>query len=240
MIALAVPVALGEVGWMALGVVDTMMVGRLSAEAIGALSVGRALFMAVGVFGIGLLLGLDTLISRSHGAGDAVDCRRSLVHGIYLGLLLAPPLTAVVLLVLPLLRVWGIEGEVLELTLAYARALAWGVLPLLLSAAFRRYLQAIGRAQPVMLALISANLVNAAGNWVLIYGKLGAPALGVAGAGWATVLSLCYLALFMFGAILLHGRSLPGFSLRFRPSGARFRELLAWDDDQTLLAIRVM
>ena len=69
MLALAVPVVLAELGWMAMGVVDTMMVGRIDAEAIGAVGIGRSVFLTVVVFGMGLLLGLDTLVSRSWGSG---------------------------------------------------------------------------------------------------------------------------------------------------------------------------
>ena len=67
MLSLAIPVVLAELGWVAMGVVDTMMVGRVSVEAIGAVSVGRILFFTVTVFGMGLLLGLDTLVSTAYG-----------------------------------------------------------------------------------------------------------------------------------------------------------------------------
>jgi MATE family multidrug resistance protein len=93
MLALAGPVVLAELGWVAMGTVDTMMVGRVSAEAIGAVSLGSMLFLAVAIFGMGLLLGLDTLVSQAYGAGDLPDCHRSLFHGFYLSLLLAPILT---------------------------------------------------------------------------------------------------------------------------------------------------
>ena len=76
MLKLAWPVALGELGWMAMGVVDLMMVGRLDAESIGGVSVGRALYWAIGVAGIGLLLGLDTLISQAFGAGRFEQCQQ--------------------------------------------------------------------------------------------------------------------------------------------------------------------
>ena len=70
MLRLAVPVVLGEIGWIAMGVVDVMMVGRIDAESIGAVSVGRALFMFVAVFAIGLLFGLDTVVAQAFGAGE--------------------------------------------------------------------------------------------------------------------------------------------------------------------------
>ena len=84
LVILAVPVVIAELGWIAMGVVDTLMVGRLGDSAIGAVGVGRALFMGIGVFGIGLLLGLDTVISNANGAGNLARCRSALWHGILL------------------------------------------------------------------------------------------------------------------------------------------------------------
>src|SRR6185503_6942761 len=69
MLSLAAPVVIAELGWITMGMVDTLMVGRLSAEAIGAVGLGSALFIAVGIFGMGMMLGLDTLVSQAFGAG---------------------------------------------------------------------------------------------------------------------------------------------------------------------------
>jgi len=76
MLALAVPVVLAEMGWMTMGIVDTLMVGRLSPEAIGAVGVGSSLFIGVVIFAMGLTLGLDTLVSQAFGAGDLETCHR--------------------------------------------------------------------------------------------------------------------------------------------------------------------
>ena len=76
MLRLAAPLVMAELGWMGMGVVDTMMVGRVSARAIGAVSLGSVLFYAVAMFGSGLMLGLDTLVSQAFGAENVVDCHR--------------------------------------------------------------------------------------------------------------------------------------------------------------------
>jgi MATE family multidrug resistance protein len=81
------------------------------------------------------------------------------------------------------------------------RVIAVGALPLLLYAAFRRYLQGMHLVRPIMIALVTANLINAAGNWVLIYGNLGMPALGVVGSAWATSAARVYMAAFLYLAI---------------------------------------
>ena len=191
---LAWPVVLAELGWMAMGTVDTMIVGNLGAEAIGAVSVGGMLFFTLAVFGMGLLLGLDTLVAQAFGAGRLGDCRRSLVQGIYLALLLTPLLMALIHFATTKLPYLGVNPEILDDTGPYLRALNWGILPLLLYAAFRRYLQAIGIVRPVMFALITANLVNVAVNYVLVFGHFGFQAMGVEGSGWATTISRLYMA----------------------------------------------
>jgi MATE family multidrug resistance protein len=227
MLSLALPVALGELGWMAMGVVDVIMVGRLSAEAIGGVSVGRALFLGIGIFGIGVLLGLDTLVSQAYGAGDVKDCHVSLVQGVYMSLLLALPVTLAVFGGVRLLPRWGITPEVAPLATEYARAAVWSALPLYLVAAFRRYLQSMNQVRPVMIALISANVVNVLANRLLIFGGLGIPALGVAGAGWATVIASIYMAVFLWFSIRLFDRvrNLGLGQTPLLPNFARLRRL---------------
>ena len=88
MLRLATPLVVAELGWMTMAIVDTMMVGRQtnSAQAIGAVSLGSILFNSLAIAGAGLMLGLDTLVSHSYGAGTVDDCHRSLVNGVYLSL----------------------------------------------------------------------------------------------------------------------------------------------------------
>ncbi|MBK5293181.1 MAG: MATE family efflux transporter [Acidobacteriia bacterium] len=192
---LAVPLVLGELGWMTMSLVDTMMVGRVSKEAIGAVSLGGMLFYAVAVIGMGILLGLDTLVSQSYGAGNTQDCHHSLIQALYLCLPLAPLLMGLQWCWSLLLAPFGVHPAVIAETTPYLKAIMWSTFPLLLYAAMRRYLQGMNLVKPVMFALISANLVNAGANWVLIFGNLGFPAYGAAGAGWATCISRVYMAL---------------------------------------------
>jgi MATE family multidrug resistance protein len=206
MLRLAIPVVLAELGWMAMGVVDTIMVGPLGPAAIGAAGIGTSLHMAFAIFGMGLLLGLDTFVSQAFGAGRIEDCHRWLFHGVALALLLTVPLMAVcgaMYLAIPAL---GFHGEIRVLLEGYFGVIVWSSPFLLLYAALRRYLQGIHHVTPVMFALITANLVNAGANWALIFGHFGFPALGVAGAAWATVFSRFYMMLVLGGGILLYDR----------------------------------
>lgn len=196
---LAVPVIIAELGWVTMELVDTLMLGRLHPEALGALAVAGSLFLAVTISGIGILLALDTFIAQSYGRGGLSETTRWLVQGTWVALILSIPLTGLLLLVSHLLPAWGTNSAILAMTVDYLQILSLSLPLLLLHTTFRRYLQAVALVRPVMFVLIAANLVNLLANWILIFGNLGVPALGVRGAAWATVMS----RLFMAGSLLI-------------------------------------
>lgn len=206
MLRLAVPVVLAELGWMSMGIVDTLMVSPLGPAAIGATGIGTSLHMAFAVFGMGLLLGLDTFVSQAYGAGDVDECHRWLVQGIWLAVLVTVPLMLVCVVVLLAIPSLGFHPEVMPPLQGYFAVVLWSTLPLLLYAAFRRYLQGMHIVTPVMFALISANVVNIVSNWMFIYGHLGMPAMGVPGAAWATFVSRVYMLVVLFVAVLVYDR----------------------------------
>jgi MATE family multidrug resistance protein len=193
---LALPLIVAEVGWMSMGIVDTIMVGRLpdSAVAIGATGLGQSLYHSVAIFGGGLLLGLDTFVSHAYGREDLNDARHSLVNGLVLAFVLTPVLMLTVSFWPAMMARFGISVELVGPMGPFLRALNWGTLPLLAYFALRRYLQAVNVANPIMFALISANIVNAIGDWALIYGHLGFRAMGITGSGWSTCFARVYMA----------------------------------------------
>jgi len=208
MFTLAIPVVMAELGWMTMGLVDTLMVGRIGPEAIGAVGIGSSLFMAICIFAMGLLLGLDTLVAHAFGAGRLDECHRWLASGVTLSLLLSIPITIVILVLSSALSGWGLDPAVLRLTQPYLDVLAWSIPPLLLYASFRRYLQGMGSVRPVTAALVFANVLNAFVNWLLIFGHLGAPAMGVRGSAWATVGARIVMAAVLLVVIVYRERSL--------------------------------
>jgi MATE family multidrug resistance protein len=228
LLAIAIPVVLSELGWMTMTIVDLIMVGRLGPDAIGAVGLGNAIYYAPSLFGIGVLLGLDTLVSQSWGAGRFDDCHRSLAQGMYVALAFTPLLMLSMLVAARLFTGHGVDPTVAGLSRSYVDLLNWGTLPLLVYGGFRRYLQGVGRVRPVSFALISANLVNLAGNWIFIYGHFGMPALGVRGSAISTVFARIYMAAVLVYAAWLH-ESERGHAL-FRhwpaPDWTRLRALL--------------
>jgi len=193
---LALPLIIAEVGWMSMGIVDTIMVGRLpdSAVAIGATGLGQSLYHSIAIFGGGLLLGLDTFVAHAYGREDLNDARLSLVNGLFLAFALTPILMFAVSFWPALMTRFGVSLELVGPMRPFLSALNWGTLPLLAYFALRRYLQAVNVANPIMFALISANIVNLVGDWALIYGHLGFPAMGIAGSGWSTCIARIYMA----------------------------------------------
>src|SRR2546427_6272490 len=133
-IRLALPLVLAEIGWMSMGIVDTVMVGHLpdSARAIGSVSISSNLFNVLAFFGGGLLIGLDTLVAQAFGAGQREDCHRSLVNSIYLSIVMTPLLLAPVWLLPRFYSAVGANAAVVELAVPYVKALAVGLWPLLL------------------------------------------------------------------------------------------------------------
>ena len=214
MFALAAPLVLSELGWMAMGIVDTMFVGRVSAAAIGAVGLGTNIFYAVAIFASGFLLGLDTLVSQSYGAGDLDDCRHSLISGVWLSLFLIPCVMAAVWLFVPAFALIGVNAEVLRVTNPYIRALNWSAAPLILFFGLRRYLQSIGLVRPILFALVTANLVNALGNWIFVFGNLGMPKLGAEGAGWSTCVSRVYMLGVLVFVLWRHDKEIMRVSWR--------------------------
>ncbi|HEX4007258.1 MAG TPA: MATE family efflux transporter [Acidobacteriaceae bacterium] len=229
LLTLAIPVVLSELGWMTMTIVDLIMVGRLGPDSIGAVGLGNAIYYAPSLFGIGILLGLDTLVAQSWGAGRYDDCHRSLAQGIYIAVATTPVLMLFMLAAQWIFTGRGVDPTVASLTRAYVNVLNWGTLPLLLYGGFRRYLQGVGRVRPVAFALITANLINLAGNWILIYGHCGFPALGVRGSALSTCAARVYMAGVLIYAAWAH-ESKRGHALFAHwpaPDWTRIRALLA-------------
>ena len=186
---LATPVVLTQIGAIAMGTVDTLMVGRLGAGPLAAVAVGNGLSLTVIVLGMGTLFGLDPVVAQAYGAGRERDCGRAMRHGLVLAVLLAVPMVLLLSQGRRLMVATGQPPAVVDGAAAYIHAIVPGVLPFLVFTVFRQFLQGIGHVRPAMWIMIAANGINFAGNWILIYGNAGAPALGAAGAAWATTIS---------------------------------------------------
>lgn len=167
-IALAAPLAIAQVGTHAMGLVDTLMAGRLGEQSMAALGLGNALFFLLLVAGNGMLAGLDTLISRDLGAGDPTRAERLLHTGRRFALGLGGALALITLGLHAVMGWMGIEPELRAAAYSYLLTRAPGYVLLLLFFAARSYLQCHGRTRAILVASLVGNLANAALDWILV------------------------------------------------------------------------
>ena len=211
MLRLALPIVTVQVGLMVMGTVDTIMVGHLSATALAATALGNLFFFLAVIFGMGGLLALDPVIAQAVGAGDSVAVARGMQRGLLLALVLTIPTSLVLLPAIPILTLLQQPAEIIPTAARYAWASIPGIFPFFVFIVLRQSLQAMGRLAPIVTTIVVANVVNAVLNWIFIFGKLGAPAMGAVGAGLASSLSRTVLAIMILiiGWPILRGNLVP-------------------------------
>lgn len=197
LMALALPVVVAQLGGMLMGVVDTAMMGRVGAREVAAASLGHIVLMATAMPMMGLLMGSDPLMSQAHGAND----RQRIALLFQRTLALVPLVFLVVVAGVaagPTLLAWAQQpADVIPLANDYARITMWSTPSFLAFQVTRQFLQVRGIVRPAMWIMLGSNLLNAFGNWVLIYGNLGAPALGLEGSAISTVVTRLFMLLWL-------------------------------------------
>lgn len=188
MLWLAAPLVAQQAGHHLMGVVDTALLGRYSEAALAGAGVANNVFFAISCAGMGIVMGLDTVVPQALGAGRRDDARRALGAGVRLAVLVGLIGTLLVLASPLVLALAEVDPEVLHEARAYLYMRALGVVPFLLTIALRSYLAAHGITRPLVIAMIAGNIVNAGLDIALIFGvpALGIPAFGVVGAAAAT------------------------------------------------------
>lgn len=197
LLALAAPVVGTQVGLMTLGVVDTMMVGRLGVDAIAAASLGNVWVIGTLIVAMGIVLGIDPVISQGFGANDAEQMGHGLQQGFLLAACASVPVAIAWLYTEPLLIACGQAPELAAAAHRFVLVQLPSIPGFLGFIALRAFLMNRGLMWPALWVVLGANLLNAGLNWLLIYGHAGLPRLGVTGSGLAT----CLTRIFMFLAL---------------------------------------
>jgi MATE family multidrug resistance protein len=197
LLSLALPIVTVQVGLMTMGVADTVMVGHVSAEALGAVALGNIYFFGASIFGMGTLLALDPVAAQAVGAGDAEGVARAIQRGLLLAAGLCIPVTLVILPVRAVLDVMGQPHSLVLLATPFCLIGILGLPGFFGFVVLRQGLQAQGRTRAILLSVVLANLANIFFNWVFIYGHLGASPMGVIGSAWATVIGRTLLPLLL-------------------------------------------
>jgi MATE family multidrug resistance protein len=198
---LAAPVVLTQIGTMLLGFVDLLMVGHLegraAVEGLAAVSLGRIWVMGTVIVGMGVIFGMDPIVSQAHGARDARRVGLGLQQGLVVAGLVSLPVAGLWLVTGPALRAMGQDPVLAQVAHEYV-LVQLPSLPLFLwFMAGRQWLQGRGLVLPAMWVILIANLLNVAVNWLLVFGHWGLPALGVLGAGIATSITQAFMLLLL-------------------------------------------
>jgi MATE family multidrug resistance protein len=192
---LAYPVIIGQLGHMMMGVVDSLMVGRIGAAPLAASAIAHGMFMIFMIFGIGLSMAISPLTAMSVGAKKYSDCGIVFRQGLLVNIVAGIGLTIAIIFGADIIRLLNQPEEIVEQGVAYMRILAYSVIPVMIFQTYKQFSEGLAMMRPAMVITLLANLINIFVNWVLIYGNLGMPALYLPGAGWATFSTRVLMAL---------------------------------------------
>src|SRR6478736_2075506 len=194
-LALAVPMALTQLGQIAMMTTDLALIGRLGAEAIAAAALAHTVLFVSFTAGMGLVSAVAPLAAQAFGARDPHLIRRSLRVGLWAALLISLPLMALRFWTEQILLTLGQAPATAHHAQEYLAGLVWTILPALWFMAIRGFMSAINRPEPVLWITLAAIPANALLVYLLLYGEWGLPRLELFGAGLAT--SMVNFAMFL-------------------------------------------
>jgi MATE family multidrug resistance protein len=186
---LAYPVVLSQLGHILVSVADSVMAGQLGTLPLAAASLGNSLFNVLLMFGLGISFSITPLIAGADGKNNRTRIGLLLLNGLVLNLLTGGFLIGLYYVAAPLVPLLGQPENVVELALPYIQILFFSLLPLMVFQAFKQFAEGLSLTRQAMYISVFANLLNVGLNYMLIFGKLGAPALGLNGAAWATLIA---------------------------------------------------
>ncbi len=233
---LAAPLILAQLAQTSMGFVDTVMVGRLGNEALAGIALGNTLFFLVLLLGMGIVLAVGPMVSQAHGAGDDAAVGRAVRQGLWLATGISVLAMFIFWNLKPLLLLMGQDPATVELAMSYLRAISWGFLPSMWLTALRSMLESLSQPRPILLITIIGVGLNIFANNVLMFGKLGFPALGLVGTGYAS--TIVYWVMFLLSVLYVQRflGSYQVFSRLRTPDVKTLRELfsIGWPIGLTL------
>ena len=206
-LALAVPIVAGFLGQMLMGLVDTVMVGWIGVLPLAACAFANTILSVPLICGFGLLSSVSVRASHAFGSGTPHLAGESLRGGIFISLVMSGALALSAHLALPFLHLFGQPPEVNQAMGGYFLLCAWSFIPIFVTGTAKNVCEALAKPWPPFWIMMGSVILNVLLNWIFIFGHLGAPAMGLAGAGLATLLSRIAA---MLGVLLYSSQSLPG------------------------------
>lgn len=208
------PILLAQLSQTSMGFVDTVMAGRVGPVDLAAVAVGSSLFFPIFLFLVGLLSAVTPLAAQAHGRRDSADIFHSLQQGVVVGLICGILSMILVWQLPPLFEILHVSPEIASPAKRYLFAVSWGMPFAGIFLALRSGGEGVSLTRLSMLASFSGLAVNIVANYVFIFGKLGLPAMGGVGCGWATAISMFAMMLTM--AFLLQKSRVEGVIDLFR------------------------
>jgi len=198
-IRIGTPIVAAQLIQMSMGFTDTIMAGNLSARDLAAVAVGGSLFTPLFVFCMGALMGVNPVVAHLTGAGRTTEIGRNLWSAVWLSQFLAIPSMLILFNMEFVMNLFKIKAELIPLAQGYVSAVAIGFPAAFAYMALRFFHEGLTVTKPAMFFAVVGLAVNILGNYIFMYGKLGFPALGAVGTGWATalvhwVMLLCMVA----------------------------------------------
>jgi MATE family multidrug resistance protein len=228
MLVLALPLVLTQLTQILVHTTEVLLLGRLGAAPLAAATLAVALYHTAMMFGIGVASATAPLLAQARGARQPRQIRRVVRQGLWVTLVLTLPLMAALWFVRPLLAAMGQDPELLVMTEAYMRWAIWGMPFAVGFIVLRSFTSAFGQTRAVLVAAILGAVINLPLSWALIFGRLGLPALGTAGAGIGVTVTfaLMFLSLLVYCLRAKPFRRYAVLGRFWRPDWAIFREVL--------------
>lgn len=195
---LAYPVMLSQLGQVLVGVADSMMVGQLGATPLAAASLANSIFFVILMFGIGISMAITPLVAAADGNGNRKRIAKLFKHGFVINMFSGIVMFILIILAAPTLQYMNQPEEVVQMAIPYLAIITLSIIPFMFFQTFKQFAEGLSQTKQAMVITIVCNLLNVVLNWVLIYGKLGFPAMGLNGAGWATLISRVLMGAVIF------------------------------------------
>lgn len=186
---LTIPLASAQVAQASTGFVDTVMMGNLGQETLAGGGIASTTFTTLLVIATGIVISVSPLIAEAYGASNQARIQQLTRQGIWLSLILTIPGMFLLGQVDSLMRQFGLAENIVLLAKTFLNIMLWGFLPAIMFAMLKSVVSSLSQPGIITLVVVVGTLFNAAGNYVLGFGKLGFPALGISGIAWASVLS---------------------------------------------------
>ena len=203
---LAYPIIIGQLGFIMMGVVDSLMVGQLGAAPLAAAALGNSFTILIHIIGYGVSMAVTPLVAIAVGAKKFDECGIYFRQSLLVNAVISIILMFMTIVCADLIIYFKQPAEVQFQATSYMKILGFSVVPMMMFQTYKQFIEGLSVMIPAMIITLAANIINAFTNWLFIFGNLGLPALGLDGAGWATFASRTFMMFTIMGYVMSRNR----------------------------------